>query len=215
MYILRTELKLFRLFVLADLNLYFLIFIIEQTSAKLFNRGKLLNIGYLESSKLFSFSCYTFHDIDIFPDKLGCNYTCIRQPRALALYISRWNYTHPWWGTGFGGVSQVTQQHMNKTNGFPNRFYGWGGEDSVMELRLQKAGYKIAEIETTCRMETPKHEHDAGNQASSRSHRRKELKRENKLLPEAISDGISSIEYSIVNQTWKFHGHVSQILVDI
>ena len=84
---------------LSDLNLFYKIIITEQSENKLFNRGKLLNIGYLEAKKqIHDFDCYTFHDIDIFPKMGHCNYTCdnnnflVRQPKALAIYISRWNY---------------------------------------------------------------------------------------------------------------------------
>ena len=29
----------------------------------------------------------------------------------------------------FGGVSGLTVKQFNKINGFPNAFWGWGGED--------------------------------------------------------------------------------------
>ena len=104
---------------------------------------------------------------------------------------------------------------MNLTNGFPNRFFGWGGEDSVMEVRLKKKKFKILEIEKGCTMETPKHEHDKGNEAISRAHRKKELKRENKLLKEVVSDGLSSIEYRVLSQEWMFNNDVLKVTVDI
>ena len=91
--------------------------IVEQTDEKLFNRGILLNIGYLETDKMAYVSCYTFHDVDILP--IGdCDYSCKGQPRAMAVYLSRWNFTRPSW-PGFGGVIQLKTRHLKKTNGHP------------------------------------------------------------------------------------------------
>lgn len=42
------------------------IIIVEQTSDKDFNRGKLLNVGFLEAQKRFPSDCYIFHDVILF-----------------------------------------------------------------------------------------------------------------------------------------------------
>ena len=33
---------------------------------------------------------------------------------------------------------------MRKINGFPNVYWGWGGEDDEILLRVKKAGLKLA-----------------------------------------------------------------------
>ena len=35
----------------------------------------------------------------------------------------------------FGGVSALTPLHYLKINGFPNNYWGWGGEDDDIGLR--------------------------------------------------------------------------------
>jgi len=37
----------------------------------------------------------------------------------------------------FGGVSALSSDHMRAVNGYSNQFWGWGGEDDDMSLRLR------------------------------------------------------------------------------
>ena len=41
--------------------------------------------------------------------------------------------------TLFGGVEGFWVEHYHKVNGFPNRFWGWGGEDDDLYARYVKA----------------------------------------------------------------------------
>ena len=36
----------------------------------------------------------------------------------------------------FGGVSALSKEHMEKVNGFSNKYFGWGGEDDDMYQRF-------------------------------------------------------------------------------
>ena len=176
----------------------------------------------MESKKLANVQCYMFHDVDILPTKnANCDYSCykdsqgISHPRAFAVYLSKWNYTHQSW-PGFGGVTQMTDEHMLKTNGNPNRFYGWGGEDGVMYVRLLKAGLKRSEVSSECKYEAKKHEHDEGNAEKVNYHNWviKELKKENKRLKSVVSDGLSSIDYN-VTKIQKLKYNVYKLTVDL
>ena len=44
------------------------IFVIEQTGKEKFNRGALMNIGFLEANKVDNFDCFVFHDVDLVPE---------------------------------------------------------------------------------------------------------------------------------------------------
>ena len=44
------------------------IFVIEQASQADFNRGALMNVGYLEASKTGAFFCFVLHDVDLVPE---------------------------------------------------------------------------------------------------------------------------------------------------
>ena len=43
-------------------------FVIEQTGKEKFNRGALMNIGFLEANKVDNFDCFVFHDVDLVPE---------------------------------------------------------------------------------------------------------------------------------------------------
>lgn len=40
--------------------------------------------------------------------------------------------------TLFGGVEGFRAEHYQEVNGFPNRFWGWGGEDDDLYARYVK-----------------------------------------------------------------------------
>ena len=42
------------------------IIVVEQSPKKQFNRGKLFNVGFIESQKRFPSDCYIFHDVILF-----------------------------------------------------------------------------------------------------------------------------------------------------
>ena len=46
-------------------QLNYQIFVIEQTEVEYFNRGALMNIGFIESLKIDNFDCFIFHDVDL------------------------------------------------------------------------------------------------------------------------------------------------------
>lgn len=73
-------------------NIEYRIFIIEQTNGKPFNRAALMNIGYLEALKLFSWDCFIFHDVDLLPLDDRNFYTCPRQPRHMSVAIDTFQY---------------------------------------------------------------------------------------------------------------------------
>ena len=39
------------------------------------------------------------------------------------------------WPFIFGGVSALNKQHFSQVNGYPNKYFGWGGEDDDMASR--------------------------------------------------------------------------------
>ncbi|XP_037915802.1 beta-1,4-N-acetylgalactosaminyltransferase bre-4 isoform X2 [Hermetia illucens] len=107
------------------------IFIVEQTNGKLFNRAALMNVGFLEASKLFAWDCFVFHDVDLLPLDDRNLYTCPDQPRHMSVAIDIFGYKLPY-SSIFGGVSAMTKSQFNAVNGFSNSFWGWGGEDDDM-----------------------------------------------------------------------------------
>lgn len=104
------------------------IFVVEQTYVKNFNRGKLMNIGYVEAMKIHKFHCFIFHDVDLLPLVEKNIYGCTLKPRHLSASINSWRYNLKY-STAFGGVTAMLQKHFIQINGFSNLYFGWGGED--------------------------------------------------------------------------------------
>ena len=74
-------------------NLTYQIFIIEPKENLEFNRGLLLNIGYLEALKEMNFDCFVFHDVDMLPENPKNIYVCDKQnPTQMAISISIYKY---------------------------------------------------------------------------------------------------------------------------
>lgn len=64
------------------------IFVIEQYGNGLFNRGALMNIGFLEARKLSHWDCFIFHDVDLIPlDDRNLYSRCPKQPRHMSVAI--------------------------------------------------------------------------------------------------------------------------------
>ena len=99
-----------------------------------FNKGALLNIGYLEVKKIFPHAyqniTFVFHDVDVIPFP----------EISLQLLLDRFKTVH---GTikhlyGFqhslGGVFSITGADYEKVGGFAN-LYGWHMEDVIFQDR--------------------------------------------------------------------------------
>lgn len=121
----------------------FKIFIVEQSDDnRKFNRGKLLNIGFdlARSDPDVRFDVFIFHDVDLLPSvELGPYYskfptTPIHIARCWDRYSNNPKY--------FGGIVSFNSSNMKSINGFPNTFWGWGGEDDEMQKRCEKRGLK-------------------------------------------------------------------------
>ncbi|XP_046861846.1 beta-1,4-galactosyltransferase 1-like [Xenia sp. Carnegie-2017] len=121
---------------------HYRIFIIEQANGKLFNRAKLFNVGFMEAKKVDNFNCFIFHDVDLLPLSNGNEYFCPTSPRHMSVAVDTMDFGIPYEGI-FGGVSAVNDEHFFAVNGYPNRYWGWGGEDDDMFNRLRSLGHKI------------------------------------------------------------------------
>ena len=51
----------------------------------MFNRAKLLNVGFLEAMKDVAWDCVILHDVDLIPEDDRNLYLCGQQPRHLVV----------------------------------------------------------------------------------------------------------------------------------
>ncbi|KAH9519817.1 Zinc finger protein containing five transmembrane domains [Bulinus truncatus] len=123
-------------------NVEYSIVVVEQEEGLPFNRGLLLNVGFVESLKIHDFSCFIFHDVDLLPLDDRIIYSCSDEPVHLSAIID----THSnklMYQNIFGGASMLTKDMMDKVNGFSNVYFGWGGEDDDMSYRVRSHGMMI------------------------------------------------------------------------
>ena len=81
---------------------------------------------------------FIFHDVDLIPSKdLLPHYTSAPSagPCHIASVWSRYNNNTKY----FGGIVSFTRSQFELINGFPNNFWGWGGEDDEMQKRVVAA----------------------------------------------------------------------------
>ena len=64
-------------------------------------------------------------------------YTCSDRPRHMSVAVDKWKYKLPYKEI-FGGVVSMKTTLFRNLNGFSNQFWGWGGEDDDMYLRIKK-----------------------------------------------------------------------------
>lgn len=111
------------------------VYIIDQNNADKFNRGLLLNIGYLVSKNNTKYDRYIFHDIDSYPDQSLFNLYFDHLDKVIHFASPNLGYKYNFY-TFFGGVVGVPFNIFEKMNGYPNNFFGWGGEDDAFYNRI-------------------------------------------------------------------------------
>ncbi|XP_060678514.1 beta-1,4-galactosyltransferase 3 [Hemiscyllium ocellatum] len=141
------------------------IYIIHQAGNQTFNRAKLLNVGVKEALRDEEWDCLFLHDVDLIPENDHNLYVCDPDnPKHVSIAMNKFGYRLPY-KTYFGGVSAVTPEQYLQMNGFPNEYWGWGGEDDDIATRLHLAGMKISRPALSLgRYKMIKHRLDQGNE---------------------------------------------------
>lgn len=122
------------------------IFIIEQSQdGNPFNIGKLKNVGfdivkdYEQKNRGVHFTNFIFTDIDMLPDDDLLPYYINPIDGIISLAIRGTRYEQLDAKTSkvfLGGVLGFDRDSFEKINGYPNNFWGWGGEDDALIYRL-------------------------------------------------------------------------------
>ncbi|KAM6473072.1 beta-1,4-galactosyltransferase 1 [Liasis olivaceus] len=184
------------------------IYVINQDGQETFNRAKLLNVGFTEALKEYDYDCFVFSDVDLIPMDDRNIYKCYDQPRHLSVSMDKFGFRLPY-NQYFGGVSALSKEQFQKINGFPNNYWGWGGEDDDIYNRLVFKGMGISRPDAAigkCRM--IRHVRDTKNEPNPQrfnkiAHTKETMK----------SDGLNSLTYTVV-KTDKFRLY-TKITVDI
>jgi len=108
-------------------NIDFELIVVEQDDAKLFNRGKLLNIGFKQAIKL-KCDYVVFHDVDMLP--IDVDYSYSEVPLLLATQRASFDEF-------FSSVILFPIEYFEKINGYSNEYWGWGFEDDDLLFRCK------------------------------------------------------------------------------
>lgn len=192
-------------------NIDYRIFIVEQDKEKLFNKGKLINAGFKEIlNKHPNATNFVFHDVDIQPqDPDIINYKFygngLRHPYGVNLYL--------------GGIVFSNKKSFLDINGFSNEFWGWGFEDTDLQLRTLLKKIPIDRTGFINRRSTPRildpFSQNTGNKTDSinrevfNSHKSKYESN----IETINNDGLSNCEYLVRNTATS--GKITRLLISL
>ncbi|XP_077431120.1 beta-1,4-galactosyltransferase 3 [Vanacampus margaritifer] len=178
-------------------QLNYAIYVIHQAGNYTFNRAKLMNVGFHEAMREEQWDCLFFHDVDLIPEDDRNTYVCDANPKHAAIAMDKFGYKLPY-AMYFGGVSAITPDHYLKMNGFPNNYWGWGGEDDDIGIRVSLAGMFITRPSLKVgRYKMIKHKLDKGNDVNP--------KRFNMLAKTRQTwkqDGMNTAEYQVLSREY-------------
>lgn len=125
------------------------IYVVKQTHEKRnpdrFNRGILLNYGF-ERAKENGSNIFIFHDVDLLPDaNVELMNFYVQYPERPIHIAKCWKGRYEFANYKTGGIFSISQTDFEKANGYPNNFYGWGGEDDELALRIEKENNIVIE----------------------------------------------------------------------
>lgn len=119
----------------------FEIIIVEQDNAKQFNRGMLLNIGYTYAKKM-SCKYVIFHDVDMVP--IDVDYSYDDKPIHLATnFVDKQREIFEEY---FGGVTLFPMKIFELIDGYSNKYWDWGYEDTDLLHRCVKHNVELDTI---------------------------------------------------------------------
>ncbi|RNA07881.1 beta-1-4-N-acetylgalactosaminyltransferase bre-4-like [Brachionus plicatilis] len=185
-------------------NINYGIYLIEPDKDIKFNRGLILNAGFMEVIKTsvndrklnsqggsdFYWDCFIFHDVDMIPENNLLYYTCDeKNPLHLAVTLRQNNYSFKryWKDKYFGGINAFSYEQFTAFNGFSNLFFDWGCEDDDLRERVRLTYGMIVKLQPDIgRFYTDKHEIAFKNQNRG------------KLRMGRALEGLSTLKYSRV-----------------
>lgn len=178
--------------------------IIEQEVGKSFNRGKVLNIGFLEYK--FNTKYFITNDIDINPSKFVIK-------KEFSRYLDKNNILGiitP--NNTLGGLIKIRNETIHKINGFPNELWGWGAEDKILQSRSEF--YKIKKINIHTKVNSEGNQNISNNYFTIFDHNREKIGykyrndkfkkfnnlKESQKKDDILNNGITTLEYKILNR---------------
>lgn len=118
------------------------IIVVHQDDAKLFNRGMLLNIGF-KIAESYKCDYVVFHDVDMIPLIVDYSYSDIPLHLATDFKTTEGESKRELFEEYFGGVTLFPMKDFRKIDGYSNKYWGWGYEDTDLLHRCRKNKIKL------------------------------------------------------------------------
>lgn len=118
------------------------IIIVNQDRAKQFNRGMLLNIGFKYAMKL-KCDYVVFHDVDMLPVDVDYSYSETPLHLATDFELEEGEKEREIFDQYFGGVTMFSMDAFIKIDGYSNKYWAWGYEDTDLLLRCDRKGIEL------------------------------------------------------------------------
>jgi len=186
------------------------ILIIEQSNdKKKFNRGALLNIGFNLSKKSIG-NIFIFHDVDLIsPNKIANLYSVYPEhPIHIAnLWTEKYTFSD-----FLGGIISFNKKDFQKINGFPNDFWGWGGEDDAMYNRLVSARIPVIKVKGDEKIAGLKHAPQGESNETKNVSKTQGILRDLKFWKK---NGLNTLKYNILNIEDFIYPNVQKVLVEL
>ncbi|XP_045145177.1 beta-1,4-galactosyltransferase 1 isoform X2 [Echinops telfairi] len=131
------------------------IYVINQDGDSMFNRAKLLNVGFKEALKDYDYNCFVFSDVDLIPMDDHNAYRCFPQPRHISVAMDKFGFRLVFKGMSISRPSAVvgkcrmirhSRDKKNEPN--PQRFDRIAHTKETMLLDgLNTLSYKVLAVE--------------------------------------------------------------------
>lgn len=108
------------------------IVVVEQSDDKPFNRGKLINIGYMETLPNY----FVAHDVDMLPLEVDY-FECAGVTQLAKSSIQKHGY--------LGGVTMFDKETFEKVGGYHNEYFH-RAEDNELRANLQRLKIPVLEL---------------------------------------------------------------------
>jgi hypothetical protein len=204
------------------------VLVIEQGCDRPFNRGALLNIGvFLANCDDIDSVCT--QDVDMLPHAdLIHEYTRKLDSGTVRHIAGGWNrYTQPCPRKSVGGIQRnflggvvmLQQEQFKAVNGYPNDFWGWGGEDDELRDRLvlhglsvEKCTGGITDLENNGSGLTHNQKLKYIKKTQQRCPNKKELRRWHRTHPS--EQGLAQVKWEVLD-THEYYPHCNHYTVKI
>jgi hypothetical protein len=186
------------------------ILIIEQSDdKKKFNRGALLNIGF-DLAKESIGNIFIFHDVDLISPASISNVYCAYAEHPIHI-ANLWTEKYTF-NDFLGGIISFNKKDFQKINGFPNDFWGWGGEDDAMYNRLVSSKIPVVKVKGDERIKglehTPQGESKETKNVSKTQGILSDLKNWRK-------NGLNNLNYNILSVEDFVYPNVQKVIVEL